>query len=430
MSTTTDKNTSPYILMTGATGLLGSYLVRDLLMSGRRLALIVRRDRKKTPASRMELLLRHWDETLGYTLPRPIVLEGDLSQPLCGLDNDARSWVTSNCDALLNNAASLSFRGSDPTAEPWLTNVTGTTNVLALAKETGLRQMHHVSTAYVCGLRTGRVLESDVDVGQEFGNDYEKSKVASEQLVRSAEHFDTATIYRPSIIAGDSQTGYTSTYHGLFAALRLGHTLLTRVVKGSTSGPALLALIGVDPKAHKNFVPVDWVSSVISHLIQTPSAHGKTFHVTHPAPCSMDLVGRFIQEAVERYSKDASPDDPDLCDEQWFADTMLTQLDVYTSYFRHDPTFDQTNVTAFASHLPCPVLDMPRLLTMARFAIANDFGRLSVKIPATAPELTCNASLPQEVSDETQIMADANQMMANANQGACLNVPFAPADSI
>ena len=82
MSTTTDKNTSPYILMTGATGLLGSYLVRDLLMSGRRLALIVRRDRKKTPASRMELLLRHWDETLGYTLPRPIVLEGDLSQPL------------------------------------------------------------------------------------------------------------------------------------------------------------------------------------------------------------------------------------------------------------------------------------------------------------------------------------------------------------
>ena len=399
MSTTTDKNTSPYILMTGATGLLGSYLVRDLLMSGRRLALIVRRDRKKTPASRMELLLRHWDETLGYTLPRPIVLEGDLSQPLCGLDNDARSWVTSNCDALLNNAASLSFRGSDPTAEPWLTNVTGTTNVLALAKETGLRQMHHVSTAY------------------------EKSKVASEQLVRSAEHFDTATIYRPSIIAGDSQTGYTSTYHGLFAALRLGHTLLTRVVKGSTSGPALLALIGVDPKAHKNFVPVDWVSSVISHLIQTPSAHGKTFHVTHPAPCSMDLVGRFIQEAVERYSKDASPDDPDLCDEQWFADTMLTQLDVYTSYFRHDPTFDQTNVTAFASHLPCPVLDMPRLLTMARFAIANDFGRLSVKIPATAPELTCNASLPQEVSDE-------NQIMANANQGACLNVPFAPADSI
>lgn len=184
----------------------------------------------------------HWEETLGKRLPRPTVLDGDLTRPFCGLDADARRWVGEHCDELLNNAASLTFRGTRREAEPWLTNVTGTGHVLSLARETGLRHVHHVSTAYVCGLRSGVVREDELDVGQSFVNDYERTKVEGERLVRAAAapvggFLDTATIYRPSIIVGDSTTGWTSTYHGLFAALRLGHTLLTRVTKGTTSGP-------------------------------------------------------------------------------------------------------------------------------------------------------------------------------------------------
>ena len=292
------------LLITGITGLLGSYLIRDLLLDGRSLAVVVRRSRKQSAAARVESILAHWEQVLGKRLPRPIVLEGDLTQPLCGLDADARRWVGEHCDELLNNAASLTFRGSDRAEEPWRTNVTGTSEVLALARETGLRHVHHVSTAYVCGLRSGLVMENDLDVGQEFGNDYERSKVEAEKLVRAAAasasgFLDTATIYRPSIIVGDTTTGWTSTYHGLFAALRLGHTLLTRVTKGTTSGPALLGLIGVALHDTKNFVPVDWVSSVIAHAAQTPSARGTTYHLTHPDPLSMDMVGRLVQQAVE-----------------------------------------------------------------------------------------------------------------------------------
>ena len=216
---TTDPRT--HLLMTGSTGLLGSYLVRDLLLAGRNLALIVRRDRKRSAASRVESLLRHWEESLGRILPRPVVLEGDLNQPLCGLGEEDRHWIHWNCGELLNNAASLSFRGSDRAAEPWLTNVTGTQHVLDLARDTGIEHFHHVSTAYVCGLRTGTVREDDLDAGQAFGNDYEASNVEAEKRVRSADHLASATVYRPSIIVGDSRTGYTSTYHGFFAGLRL-----------------------------------------------------------------------------------------------------------------------------------------------------------------------------------------------------------------
>lgn len=386
------KATAPKsLLITGATGLLGSYLVRDLLLEGRSLAVVVRRSRKQSATSRVEEIVAHWEETLGKTLPRPTVLEGDLTRPLCGLDADALRWVETHCDELLNNAASLTFRGSDRDAEPWRTNVTGTTQVLSLAHETGLRHLHHVSTAYVCGLRSGVVREDDLDVGQTFGNDYERTKVEGEKLVQAAAapaggFLETATIYRPSIIVGDSTTGWTSTYHGLFAALRLGHTLLTRVTKGTTSGPALLGLIGVAASDTKNFVPVDWVSSAIAHAVQMPSARGVTYHLTHPQPISMDTVGRLIQQAVEAYSQDASPDDPDLCDEDWFADNLRTQLEIYKSYLRTDPVFDRSHTDAIAGHLPCPPLDMPRLMKMAKFAIDNDFGRKSPwRSPAQIP---------------------------------------------
>jgi len=55
-----NHNAPNFLAVTGGTGLLGSYLVRDLLLSGRNLALIVRRDRKNSPRTRVEARIRHW----------------------------------------------------------------------------------------------------------------------------------------------------------------------------------------------------------------------------------------------------------------------------------------------------------------------------------------------------------------------------------
>lgn len=371
-----------HLLLTGATGLLGSYLVRDLLLDGCPLALVVRRSRREDPIARVERMLASWEELLGKKLARPRVLAGDLSRPLCGLDTADVDWVARHCDTALHNAASLSFRGTDRDAEPWLTNVGGTSRLVDLVRATGIAHLHHVSTAYVCGLRSGTIAEGELDVGQDFGNDYERSKVEAERIVRGAAGPETVTVYRPSIIVGDSHSGFTSTYHGLFAVLRLGHTLLTKVALGSTSGPAMLALLGIPPSNRKNFVPVDWVSAVIAHGVMTPAARGRTYHLTHPDPVSSAAIGRVVQEAVERYSRAASPDDPDLCDERWFAENLAVQLDVYRSYFRNDPDFDRTNTLAMAGHVACPALDHETLMRMARFAIEDDFGRAPKPAPA------------------------------------------------
>jgi len=379
--------TSASLLLTGGTGLLGSYVIRDLLLDGCGIAVIVRRERRAAADARVEAIVRFWEDQLGKRLPRPKVLEGDLNAPFCGLDADAIRWVADNCEAVLHNAASLTFRGPDREQEPWKSNVTGTTNVLAVAKAAGLRHFNHVSTAYVCGLRTGTVREDELDVGQEFGNDYEKSKVEAEKLVRNASHLDSVTVLRPSIIVGDSRTGFTSTYHGFYVIVRLGHTLLPHVPWGIVSRETLMQCLGTCDKDTKNLVPVDWVSAAMAHIVQTPAARGRTFHLTNPRPVPMEVIARVAEEAVRaRLTVQAAPQERQ--DGTWLANNLITQMDVYRTYLRDDPVFDRTNTAAVAAHLPCPELDETTLRKLADFAIDREFGRVpAFPMPADASKV-------------------------------------------
>src|SRR5262245_56890251 len=97
----------PYTFLTGATGLLGRYLIRDLILAGVPVAVLVRPTRKANAQHRVENVMCFWDKQLGRSLPRPIVLEGDISDPDLGLDARGMRWVAENCDAMLHNAASL-----------------------------------------------------------------------------------------------------------------------------------------------------------------------------------------------------------------------------------------------------------------------------------------------------------------------------------
>jgi thioester reductase-like protein len=95
---------SKHILLTGATGLLGRYLLRDLLSSGRNVAVLVRRSRRQSAGQRVEAIIRFWEDQLGREIPRPTVLEGDICAPDLGLDSQALRWVSKSCGLLLHNA--------------------------------------------------------------------------------------------------------------------------------------------------------------------------------------------------------------------------------------------------------------------------------------------------------------------------------------
>src|ERR1019366_10671927 len=135
------------VLLTGATGFLGRYLLRDLLLSGQRVAVLVRDSRGGRAENRIKELLDFWGESLGRRLPCPVILQGDLSHAGLGLSHSDRNWLGRHCEAVLHAAANLSFR-STPDGEPWKTNINGTQALLRLVTDLNIPRWHHVSTAF------------------------------------------------------------------------------------------------------------------------------------------------------------------------------------------------------------------------------------------------------------------------------------------
>ena len=361
-----------YLFLTGATGLLGSYLIRDLTRRGTKLAVLVRGTRLASPQHRIEALIERWEKQAGHSLPRPVIFEGDLSRPNLGLDQAAIDWIRQNCEAVMHNAASLTFHAENPDSEPWLSNLHGTRRVLELARQTAIRQFHHVSTAYVCGLRRDRVMEDELDVGQKHGNDYEISKFQAEKLVRQADFLDHPTIYRPGIILGDSQSGYTSTYHGFYVPLKLVATLIDKTAAYSPNREVILArvraagdrlrqVLQLTGREAKNFVPVDWVSAVMAKIYSHRELHGRTYHLTPrkrvPVEMFQAVMERVFLEFAER--KHAEREKLNVKgDVNWleFEKLFREGMDVYRAYWGDDPVFDDTNTRQAAPEFPCPEL--------------------------------------------------------------------------
>jgi thioester reductase-like protein len=380
-----------YHLLTGATGLLGYYLLHDAARIGVPLAVVVRPTRMASARQRIEDLLARWERTINVTLPRPVVLEGDLTKPLLGFDEETVDWVGEYCEALIHNAASLTFRAESPEGEPYRSNVTGTANVLGLCQRAGIRRFHHVSTAYVCGLREGTILESELDVGQTLGNDYEKSKVQSEKMVAEADFLDSVTVLRPGIIIGDSRTGYTSTFHGFFVPLKVGHGLISSVASGSGMDvPTLISLFDLDGQERKNFVPVDWVSAVMMQVIATPDLHGRTYHLTPENRTPLSEMAEVMAEVIV-----ASPPAKTMGNVSidLYHNTLVEQLQVYQAYWRDDPVFDLTNTHQAAANLPCPTVDRAMLRRMCQYAIQANFG-WPIE-PSSIPEFDVHAALAE-----------------------------------
>ena len=378
---TNNKSRCRYLLLTGGTGLVGQYLLKDFLIQDQRIAVIVRPSKKLSAVKRIEAIMQRWEHRLGRCLPRPVVLCGNINQTGLGLSDVDQRWVSEHCYGILHNAAVLQFAGQSKLDEPWFTNLGGTENVLAAAKKWGIRHFHYVSTSYVCGESDRVVKESELDMGQSFRNDYERSKYQAEQLVSQADYFDSKTIYRPAVIVGDSETGFTSTYHGMFLYLRIFATLVPAQKKdrnGIYQTPIQMPTSGDEPR---NLVPVDWVSSVICHLVSTEAAHNRTYHLV-PDECS--TARQFIDACCEYFNSGGvefvGPDQP-LDAKSKFAQLFFENARVYEAYLTSDPIYDKSNVEKYAGHLQCPVIDAAMIGRFIKFGEDNRWGKKRLVSP-------------------------------------------------
>lgn len=367
---------SDYLLLTGATGLVGRYLLRDLLLEGKAVAVLIRPQDKGSPQERLEEVLRHWETELDAQIPRPICLEGDITRPDLGLTAQARRWAGKHCTAVLHNAASLTFLGKDRSNEPWLSNLAGTANILQFCRHAGVRHLHYVSTAYVCGNRLGAILEAELEHGCGFRNDYENSKYEAEKLVRSASFLESLTVYRPAVIVGDSRTGYTSSYHNLYSYFQFAWMLRQYANLQEDGRWHVPVRLNVTGDEGRNLISVDWVSAVTTHIVLNPPYHGRTYHLTPLEP----VTAREIEEAMCSHfgyfgPQFVGPDGLAQGDLNEVEHRFYEYVGRYTPYWSKEPVFDCTNTLAAAPHLPCPRIDLPCLHRLMEFAIHDQWGK-------------------------------------------------------
>ena len=384
-----------YTLLTGATGLLGRYLMRDLLMRNAPVAVLARDSKFDKADARIDAVLAHWEEQWRRALPRPVILNGDIRDAGLGMPAEQREWVERNCDSMFHVAASLTFQEKGD--EPRRSNVEGVRNVLDFCEATDIGILRHVSSSYICGLRTGRVFENELNLGQRFGNIYEETKAEGEEMVRAAGFLQAYTIFRPTIIVGDSETGFTSNYHGFYAPLRP-----LSVMSAYLSHEEVFALnhmenLGLKGHERKNFVPVQWVSDAMLTILERRADDNTTYALASDDPVNVLRTYELFQEAVRRFpppaltggnsgtgrtSEKKSPQMEVTSPEVLSMVAMyLERLDVYRNHWRDDPVFDNSNTRQVIPDKPAPALTDEQVLRLCKFAIDSDFAWKPPRLP-------------------------------------------------
>ena len=218
------------------------------------------------------------------------LVEGDITAPGLGVSGADRARL-SDVVEVWHLAAVYDL--AVPEAVARRVNVDGTARVLDFCRECpDLRRLQYVSTCYVSGDYAGEFPEDEVDLGQGFLNHYESTKFEAEVLVRIAmEDGLAATIYRPGIVVGDSQTGETQKYDGPY----MYATYMSRL-----PGVALIPGVGDFDQVRAGLVPRDYVIGAMDVLSVMEKSKGCTYALTDPDPPTTGEVVQILADYLGR----------------------------------------------------------------------------------------------------------------------------------
>ena len=279
------------LLLTGATGFVGmALLARILERTDRRVVVLVRAASQAEADARVDALINSVSDSPERDRERVEAVCGDLTTPGLGL-GEARGWIADQVGEIIHGAASVSFNLSLALSRS--INVEGTRRVLELARDcaasgNGLRRLTYVSTAYVAGDRGGYAQEGDLDLGQSFRNAYERSKQEAERLVSGERERLSLTIVRPSIVVGERETGWTSSFNVMYGPVRALAAGAFPAMPGRHDGVV-------------DVVTVDYVADAILALAASPAAEGGTFQLV--AGDQATTVGEMTRLAARRFNR-------------------------------------------------------------------------------------------------------------------------------
>ena len=258
-------------LVTGATGYLGGYALFELLERGEPcLALVRARDERQALDRLWHGLQLHASAPWLAERLRSgalALVRGDLREPWLGLSPEARERVLSECDGVVNAAASLSRRSHRACFD---VNLRGGLAVIKLARELlergRLRRLTHVSTTAVAGKRRGEVVDEDVAVewARSDWDPYGRTKKFLEHMLQELLPTGSWLVLRPSTVLGDARRPETTQFDMVRAFVAL----------------ARAPFLPVDPGLRLDIVPADWVGRAIARLHLEAAPRHARYHLS------------------------------------------------------------------------------------------------------------------------------------------------------
>ena len=281
------------LFITGFPGFIANRLLERLARKECDFILLVQPSLRSRAVEEIERIA----QLCGKSVDNFRIVEGDISEPGLALNASDLDLAQELTTRVFHLAAVYDL--AVPQGIAMRVNAGGTRNVVALARTfPRLRQFHHVSTCYVAGKREGVILETELRHDAGYRNFYEESKNLAEQEVDSAKDDLPVTIHRPAVVCGDSQTGETGKYDGVYYLI---HYLLR--------WPGVLSLINIgNHEVSLNLVPVDFVVDAMAALAFDDRAIGKTLQLADPSPLSTNQLFNAIASSIDGHrSKITAP---------------------------------------------------------------------------------------------------------------------------
>jgi amino acid adenylation domain-containing protein/thioester reductase-like protein len=262
------------ILVTGATGYLGAYLLEELLLrTDADIYCLVRATDADHARNRLQSAMRSYSVWHDEYADRIVPLVGDLDQPRLGVSEATWNHLSETVDLIYHSGAKVNF--VYPYSALRRTNVWSTQELLRLACTRRLKAFHYVSTIDVSLTNRVRPMledETALETLKEDPGGYTSSKWVAEKVVNIARKRGVPVrIYRPAHILGHSETGAT-----------LPDDYIMLSFRG-------FAVMGVMPeyKHILDAVPIDYVAKAIAHISLNEDAAGDFYHLYNPAPVSV-----------------------------------------------------------------------------------------------------------------------------------------------
>jgi len=271
------------IFITGFPGFIAKRLVERLAGPNTQFFLLVQESFKEMALNEVQRIAGQ----AGVPLKNFIVLRGDITLENLGISDADLEVVVRETTDVYHLAAIYDLEVKKELA--YRVNVDGTRNVNELVKRVeNLRRYNYISTCYVAGKRDDVIYEGELEHEKGFRNYYEETKYFAELEVEKLKKEYPVTIFRPSVVCGDSKTGETAKYDGIYY-----------VIKFLLKFPEVFRLVNVgNDNVRLNLVPVDFVVRAMTVLAKDERAEGKTIALADPAPMTTKEICDLIAEAV------------------------------------------------------------------------------------------------------------------------------------